>query len=203
MGYKKIYNSDYYFDENGKLYKIQYNPIQYYQNDSRWANVSYNGRTMKSTGCAPTSMAMAFSTILRRYVSPVEVANYLYYHTNTFNRWCMGADGNAIVMAANYFGVKRTALDYSNSVAIKNALKAGKIVFAAMGNGKFGGSTWNHAIVLSGLDQYGRTYAYDPLFPNKNGWVSVDQIIREHSAAADDAWGGSYFHALESYNVYI
>ena len=155
---------------------------------------------MGGTGCAPTAMAMAFTSILGKEVLPVSIASYLYNNTNTFNHWCTGSDGNAIVRATDYYQVKRTPI---NSVdEMKRALQSGKIVYGAMGPGKFATYNWNHAIVVYGYSD-GYTYALEPLDPSKNGRVSVYDVFSQHSRAADDAWGGAYFYALESKTIYV
>ena len=193
IGEKTIENEVCQFDENGIYQKKQTIPVYYTQTDYRWYNIKYGTRTLKATGCAPTSMAMAFSAIKKASILPTDVANYLYYQTNEFNHYTIGSSGLAIVYATNYYNVKRTPIQNENQLKI--ALARGKIVFAAMGDGKFGTPRWNHAIVVYNY-QRGQTYALDPLKEENNGWVSIDQLLREQSKDPDDSRGGSNFYML-------
>ena len=195
-GHQVINGNDYYCDEFGVLEKIQYNPPYYNQKDAQWEYLNYGLGVFRSTGCAPTVMAMAFSSILGKTILPTDVANYLYYNTNEFNKYIKGSTGMAIIYASNYYHVRYTPLTSKETLAL--ALSEGKLVFAAMGNGRFATTTYNHAILLSRY-QDGQTYAYDPLDSSKNGWVDINIIINEQSKDPDDSRGGSNFYALEEY----
>ena len=189
-----IDGNDIYCDENGVLIKIQYNPVYYSQKDSRWSRRLYGFREFGSSGCAPTSMAMAFSSILRKTILPTDVGDYLYNYTNEFNKRSGGTGGMGIIYASQHFGVKYTPINSKEEM--QQSLDDGKIVFAAMGNGKFGTIHWNHAIIISHYKD-GEGYALDPLNRNNNGWVSIDLLFREQSKDKDDSRGGSNFYALE------
>ena len=192
-GERTIDNEICVFDENGIYQKNQYIPKYYTQTDSRWAKKKYGIRTLKATGCAPTSMAMAFTSIKNYTILPTDVADYLYYHTNEFNRYTIGSSGLAIVYATDYYKIKRTPINTIDEIKI--ALARGKIVFAAMGDGKFGTKSWNHAIILYNY-QNGMAFALDPLKDNNNGWFSINQLIKEQSKDPDDSRGGSNFYML-------
>lgn len=60
-------------------------PVDYKQYDSRWAAVAYNGpnetgRTIKSSGCGPTSAAMAIAALKDAGVTPVETCAWSRAH---------------------------------------------------------------------------------------------------------------------------
>ena len=195
-GKKKIGNNDYYFNKDTYLLeKVQYNPVYYSQKDSNWQNIQYGFSTLGKTGCAPTSMAMAFESILNRRVLPTEVADYLYYQTSEYNRYTIGSSGLAIIYATDYFNIKRTGI--SSLEQLNQELEKGKIVFAAMGNGKFATPTWNHAILLYNHTGDNMTYALDPLTDKNNGWIETYRIWNEQSTDPDDKRGGYIFYALE------
>ena len=195
-GVQIINGNEYHCDQDGILEKIQYNPVYYSQKDDRWGYILYGLGLFRSTGCAPTSMAMAFSSILGREILPTTVANYLYYNTDEFNKRVKGSSGMAIIYASKYFNVKATAL--TSKTDLINALKDGKLVFAAMGNGKFATPFYNHAIILTKYNN-GLTYASDHLKSENNGWVSIDQVFNEQSKDPDDSTGGSNFYSLEEF----
>ena len=182
-----------YLAADGKLEKIQYIPTYYMQRDARWKDIRYGFSTMGGTGCAPTSMAMAFQSILRRQVLPTEVADFLYYHTNEFNKYTSGSSGMAIIYATSYFGIDIRGV--SSLEELNKALEDGKIVFAAMANGKFATPKWNHAIVLYNYSN-GNTIALDPLNTANNGWISTAQVWNERSLDPDDLRGGASFYIL-------
>ena len=171
-------------------------PTYYNQADQRWADVVFGLSSMQKTGCAPTSMAMAFSTILSKNILPTDVANYLYYQTDQFNRNMKGTSGLGIIYASNYYGIKYTPLSSKQELA--NVLSSGRIVYVAMGNGRFATPFYNHAIVLHSYSN-GNTMAYDPLKLENNTYVSIDQLWSEQSKDYDDYRGGSNFYSLEGY----
>ena len=189
-----IDSKKYVFSNNGVFVKKQIEPTYYMQTDDRWAKIRLGNRLFKSTGCAPTSMAMAFTGILNKTILPIDVGNYLYYNTNEYNHYTIGSSGLAIVYASNNYGIKYTPI--TSKEELKIALLKGNIVFAAMGNGKFATAKWNHAIILHNYSN-NSTIAYDPLKPENNGWVSLEQLWNEQSKDPDDSRGGSNFYELK------
>ena len=194
VGEVMINNHPYLFNNDGKLNVHRQIPIYYSQKDNRWKNVTLGLSNIGSSGCAPTSLAMAYTTILNRTILPLDVANYLYYNTNEYNKKAVGASGMAVVYASDYFNV--SAVPIKSKLELQVALASGRIVFAAMGNGKFATKTWNHAIILFDYNN-GFTYAYDPLRFSNNGWFPLDQLLTEQSSDPDDSTGGSNFYVLK------
>ncbi len=185
-------------EETWELLKLQYIPVYYNQKDIRWGNLLYNGHKFGSTGCVPTSLAMAYTSILDRQILPNEIGNYLYYNTDQFNKKLSGASGMAIIKASEYYHVKVEPI-YTKEQLVEH-LKAGKIVYASMQNGKFATPTWNHAIIMYDYkDDKAMTYASDPLQTVNNGYVDVDLIWREKNTDPDDTSGGSAIYALSEF----
>ena len=188
-------NYKYEIDSDGHIKNLIYNiPVYYNQKDPRWAYNIYGIRNFGSTGCVPTSLAMAFETLLKRTISPKEIGDYLYYNTDEFNKYYPGAGGLAIIYATNRYGVNRTGI--SNTTELKERLMEGKIVYASMGNGKFATIYWNHAIIMSGLRNGHETYAIDPLRSDNNGWIDINEIWNQKCQDPDDMRGGYYLYAL-------
>ena len=182
-----------YYDDFGYVIKTQYIPKYYSQRDKKWTNTYYGRFNMKSSGCAPTALAMAFERILGRKVLPTDVASYLYKNTTEFNRPIAGASGLAIQYASDHFGVKWKGL--SKEEDIIEALSEGKIVFANVGPGKFTKPGLTHAIVLyKNENKY--TYAMDPYNSNNNGKISIREIWQQKSSNPYDLRGGYAFYAL-------
>ena len=196
-GQVKVDNTDnfYIFDEVTNEFKmIQYIPHYYMQKDERWKNVMFLKGTMGGSGCTPTSLAMAFQSLLGKTILPIDVANWLYYNTDTFNKKSNGANGMAIIEAGKHWNIEITPINDIDT--LNSELQKGKMVYAAMTNGKFATLLWNHAIIISQYSQ-GKTYAHDPLNINNNGWISTTQIWNEQSKDPDDLLGGAALYSLE------
>ncbi|HGI2352960.1 TPA: hypothetical protein ACJR0C_000595, partial [Streptococcus agalactiae] len=165
----------------------------YNQRDGVWSSV-YGGHSFASTGCVPTALAMVYSDLSNRTITPRDVANYLYNNTDEFNKRFGGTSGKGIVSATKAFGYVVTHLTSKN--AIYEALKAGHHVVAAVQNNKFSpwGPQYSHEIVLRGSSN-GNTYVYDPYNRDNNGFYSVDRIWNEQSRDSidTDAVGAPFF----------
>ncbi len=177
-----LYHIHAYEDVNGQMRGLgtttihvarsHYQAPYYSQLDPRWSGIRYGAWTFGPSGCVPTSMAMIISAITNQTVSPVQVANYLYYNTLEYNRSFFGTSSRGVVMSARNWGLKASALNSYN--ALETALKQGYYVAAGVGPSKyvvFGG----HEIVLKGY-QNGMTYVLDPYNPGNNGWTSLAYI---------------------------
>ena len=100
----------YYKQDNGQLIAVDatttqvskavYNTPYYSQRDGRWGGRKYGPYSMDATGCVPTTLAMVISGITGTEVLPTTVADYLYNHTNEFNKDEFGTSSRGIVQAA-------------------------------------------------------------------------------------------------------
>ena len=183
-------------DNTGEFIKKQYKPVYYNQKDWRWSEIVYGNRTFGMTGCAPAGMAMAYTSILQREILPTEVADYLYYQTDQYNRYLPGTSGMGIIYASNKYGVKWTGIGSKDEMI--RALKQGKIIYASMQDGKYAKPTYNHIIMMYDYNESkNQTYTLDPLLTSNNGWNDVNQIWREQCMDPDDRTGGYAFYSLE------
>lgn len=168
------------------------NQSYYNQRDGAWAGY-YGNNTFASTGCVPTSLAMVFTELARRGVTPTEVANYLYNNTNYYNKYFSGTSANGIVSATRAFGFVPTHLDSQNAIA--EALQVGHYVVGAVQNNKFSpwGPQYSHEVVMRGYSN-GNTYVYDPYNCANIGWYPVANLWVERSGDKDDnALGVPFF----------
>ncbi|GAA5361488.1 C39 family peptidase [Streptococcus uberis] len=168
------------------------NQSYYNQRDGAWSGY-YGNNTFASTGCVPTSLAMVFTSLARRGVTPTEVANYLYNNTNYYNKYFSGTSANGIVSATRAFGFVPTHLDSQNAIA--EALQAGHYVVGAVQNNKFSpwGPQYSHEVVMRGYSN-GNTYVYDPYNRANIGWYPVANLWVERSGDKDDnALGVPFF----------
>ena len=164
------------------------------QDDKRWGRTKYGGYTIGSTGCAEVAMAMAFSGELGKTILPTTIADYLYNHTNEFNKGKgVGTTGTGIKLAGDYYGL--TVVPLKSRYELESALKSGHIVVANMNPGIFCNRGATHAITLNGYSG-GSTYAYDPKNVGRNGWYNINTVFSQGSTAGMDYYDGAVFFMI-------
>ncbi len=172
---------------NEKVSTSLENQAYFNQRDDSWAGY-YGNYTFAATGCVPSSLAMVFTELARRQITPTEIANYLWNNSNEFNKNYGGTSGKGLVQATKHFGFVPTHL--ASQSAIVEALQAGHHVLAAVQQDKFSpwGIQYSHEIVLRGYSN-GNTYVYDPYNRANIGWYPVANLWNEQSRDAIDTSG--------------
>ena len=170
--------------EAERLTKPVENGTYFNQRDNEWQK-AYGGKTFAATGCVPSALAMVFSELAKREVTPTEIADYLWHNTDEFNKHYGGTSGKGLVAATNHYGFASTHLDSQSTIIA--ALQAGHHVLAAVQNNKFSpwGPQYSHEIVLRGYSN-GNTYVYDPYEKANIGWYPVANLWNEQSRDAID-----------------
>ena len=161
-------------------------PTYYSQRDPRWSGAVYNGYSLYSTGCVPTSAAMVVDGFLHNGVTPNVAADYLVT-TGEFAGRKHGGSGLAIKYGAEHWGLKTTGINNYNTLV--DCLNAGNIVIFQVGAGTFTSRGSTHAIVLF-RNSDGNTCVYDP-WNAHNGWYSIAMIWNQRSTSSYD-WTGGY-----------
>ena len=174
---------DYHVGADGAWDNIT--PTYYSQRDPRWASATYNGYTLQSTGCVPTSVAMAVDGILHNGITPTIAADYLVT-TGEFAGRKHGGSGLAIKYGAEHWGLRTTGIDSYDKLL--DCLNSGDIVVFQVGAGTFTSRGSTHAIVLFG-NSNGSTHVYDP-WNAHNGWYSISMIWNQKSTNSYDLTGG-------------
>ena len=194
-GGKYYVGNEGWYIPNYKLSVPALNMPQYYQSDARWGRKVYGIANMTQTGCVPTALAMAFSG-LGKPVTPVNVADVIYYNTKEFNVGMIGTSGAGADYAIKYYNFKNTVIKSKEQLV--QALHTGNPVFALVGNGDFvKGYAYTHGIMLSGY-QNGKTKAMDPASAyNTNKWYNVDSIWNQRSTDPYDTMLGGSFMLIE------
>ena len=193
--YNEKYRKYYLNEETGELQRVQTVPKYFSQKDSRWADIRIGNARFGSTGCVPTSLAMAFTSIKQKEILPIDIGYYLYNNTDQFNKNYKGASGKAIIYASQHYGITYKNI-YTKEQLIEE-LEKGNIIYASMQNGKFATPYWNHAILIYDYsNDKVRTIASDPLNSNNNGWVDIDLIWNQKNTDPDDLTGGSALYSL-------
>ncbi|MGJ0022742.1 C39 family peptidase [Streptococcus dysgalactiae] len=170
--------------EAERLTKPVENGTYFNQRDNEWQK-AYGNQTFAATGCVPSALAMVFSDLAKRDVTPTEIADYLWHNTDEFNKHYGGTSGKGLVAATNRYGFVSTHLDSQSTIIA--ALQAGHHVLAAVQNNKFSpwGPQYSHEIVLRGYSN-GNTYVYDPYEKANIGWYPVANLWNEQSRDAID-----------------
>lgn len=194
----------YYKQDNGQLIAVDatttqvskavYNTPYYSQRDSRWGDKKYGPYSMDATGCVPTTLAMVISGITGTEVLPTTVADYLYNHTNEFNKDGFGTSSRGIVRAAQHWDLTTETLFTAS--AVKEVLSQGHHVLGAVGTSIFAHYPVTHELVLKGYDN-GKTYVRDPYNAANNGWYPVDYLFGVKSVDPTDNTEGSPFIAIK------
>ena len=149
---------------------------------------------MDATGCVPTTLAMVICGITGTEVLPTTVADYLYNHTNEFNKDGFGTSSRGIVRAAQHWDLTTETLFTAS--AVKEVLSQGHHVLGAVGTSIFAHYPVTHELVLKGYDN-GKTYVRDPYNAANNGWYPVDYLFGVKSVDPTDNTEGSPFIAIE------
>jgi len=143
----------------------------YSQYDPAWANKPYGstGKTIESSGCGPSSMAMIIATLKNSSVTPETVATWgaKYYIDG------QGSSHALFGAAARHWGLKSETIG-ANEDAVKAALGAGGLVVAG-GSGADPFTSSGHIIVIRGITSSGKYLVGNPLpLPGDQGKASAD-----------------------------
>ncbi|MDR2089115.1 MAG: C39 family peptidase [Clostridiales Family XIII bacterium] len=167
-------------------------PVLYYnQFDSRWSDAPY-GRlgTIGSSGCGPTSLAIAVSTLSGRTVDPVQTADWAYRNGHKCEG--NGSYHSLIPEGAAHFGLTVDFAGKSDAQKIVDALAAGKLIVAIMTAGHF--TKGGHFIVLRGVTAEGKILVADPASKSRSEEAWDLSVILDE--ARKDAGAGGPFWIL-------
>jgi hypothetical protein len=148
--------------------------VYYSQEDPRWRNRPYTidgdaYETIGTSGCGPTSFAMAASTFLGKEILPTETCQYAI--KNGFRTANNGTAWNYFASVSKSYGLQ--SVQTGNLEAAKSALREGNLVISSMGKGHFTGG--GHFILLVGIPKVGWIDVYDPNHDNSK--YGVDGLI--------------------------
>lgn len=131
--------------------------VYYNQEDSRWGEKTYGPvDKIQETGCGPTVLAMAVSSLTDRAITPDEMCQWAYE-----NGYCSIGSGSyhgLIGEGLEHFGISNQTTN--NDEVVKAALEGGHPVIALMGEGHF--TSGGHFILLCDMDGEGKVSVADP-----------------------------------------
>ncbi|MGS6680629.1 C39 family peptidase [Streptococcus equi subsp. zooepidemicus] len=176
--------------EAERLTKPVENSTYFNQRDNEWQK-AYGGKTFAATGCVPASLAMAFSELVGRQISPLEVADYLYQIGEFNNGRFDGTSSIGAMKAAEHFGLVPTVLKTLDQV--QTALQDGHYVINSIQHHeKFAPLSWgwsaSHDVALRDY-QDGNTYVYDPYNRNNIGYHNLADLWNHQSHNPEDVDG--------------
>lgn len=146
----------------------------------------YADRTIARSGCGPTSLSIAISSLLGVDHDPVELVNM----TCNIKHLCTARNGtywSAMVSVPPEYGIKSRQVGKGTAGVqqVIDALSTGNaIVIAIMGPGHF--TSGGHFITLTGVNSSGQVYVVDPNNgerKGKNKWWDLNIIVSENNGA--------------------
>ncbi|WP_127531181.1 C39 family peptidase [Paenibacillus kobensis] len=152
--------------------------VYYSQEDPRWRHIPYSNhgdseQTIGTSGCGPTSAAMAISSLIGCELLPTTAAAYAV--ANGYRTYDSGTSWSYFASIGKEYVV--AVAQTGNFELVKNALSDGHLVVASMRRGHFTGA--GHYILLVGIRD-GWIEVYDPNMDNTKYGADglVDQGIR-------------------------
>ncbi|WP_250277584.1 C39 family peptidase [[Clostridium] colinum] len=168
----------------------------FFQFDTRWANYSYAGDTIKISGCGPSSLAMVVVGLTGdTSITPLTMAQF-----STSRGWAingMGSSWELMTTGATSFGLNSEQVSTSAESIVQN-LSQGKVMIVSTCykgyNTPTGTSTGyftngGHFIVLTGLTEDGKVKVNDSWSEKKSNETFTPEFIANEIKGA---WAYSY-----------
>lgn len=171
-------HTTYTTNKSGSIIRTFIDGIEsFMQTDGRWAGTLIHGSSIRHTGCAGTSAAMALNPHLTTRLTPLDTCKELG-NAGLMNKGEPGVGGKGLIYLGNHYNVPVKSMQ--SPAELEAALKQGKTVVALMRAGTFCIPGYSHAIFVHGYDQ-GKTNVLDPLWSHHNGKYNIMQIWKEQS----------------------
>jgi hypothetical protein len=163
--------------------------VYFSQLDSRWKDEPYGKQgTIGSSGCGPTGLSMAVSTLSGRTAGPEQMANWAYQ--NGYKCEGNGSYHSLIPDGAKHFGLTVDCAGVKDGQKIVDSLASGKLVIAIMSAGHF--TKGGHFIVLRGVTAEGKILVADPASRSRSE-AEWDLSIILNEARKDAGAGGPFW----------
>ncbi len=150
-------SDDYGKSFDGITFELNGSTVVYYnQGDAKWGDVVYGeryksdgtGDKIATHGCGPTALAMVVSSILRKNITPDEVAAWAYESSY----WIQDGGSMHAMMrgGAERWGIETYSINpfEEDKTTLKTELQKGNLMIAIMGKGDF--TNYGHFIVIRG-----------------------------------------------------
>jgi len=126
------------------------------QGDPRWGTLMYDTKTIKASGCGPTSSAMVVTALTHSIVYPNQLAQFF----NDFYIQNKGSDHALFSAVAQFYGLRCIEIEHTKEAMLKNLNDNKPIIARVQGGALSGGG--GHFLVLRGLSSDGKIYMNDP-----------------------------------------
>lgn len=165
----------------------------FFQFDTRWANHSYAGDTIKISGCGVTSLAMVVVGLTGdTSVTPLTMADF-----STSRGWAISGVGTSwelMTTGAREFGLNAEQVSTSASSIVENLSQGKVMIVSTTYKGYNGVSTGyftngGHFIVLTGLTEDGRIKVNDSWSEKKSNETFTPEFMQNEIKGA---WAYSY-----------
>lgn len=154
--------------EDGMPYLFQY--------DDKWKDFIYGEGSMKETGCGPTSLAMALSSLTGESFIPTDIASYAeengYYVEGAGTSWDLFTNYPAL------FGVQ--AYEVYNWADIQDYSNPDCVYIFSMGPGDF--TSAGHIIAAKEASDKGTIHVHDPNSSNRSHPWKLEDLFSQANA---------------------
>lgn len=160
--------------------------VYYNQADERWRDNPYGKTgTIGRSGCGPTSLSIAISSLTDKKVDPVQMSKWAYEN----GYYCEGAGSyhTLIPAGAKQFDLKVEGCTSNEPQRIVDALSQGKLIIAIMAKGHF--TRNGHFIVLRGVTSDKKILVADPVSRTRSEEKWELSIILDEANKGADAGG--------------
>ncbi len=162
--------------------------VYYNQKSDEWKDCAYGEDKIGGYGCGPTACAILLSTLLKKEITPAEMADW------AVENGCYIQNGGSyhmiIPLACRSYGLSVTGYSSDESDKVLEALKNGALVGVIMGPGHFTQS--GHFIVLYGVTEDGELMLADPASEsNTNTLWDAETVFSEAKSYAQS--GGPFW----------
>lgn len=157
--------------------------VYYNQGEEPWASMPYGRSTIRASGCGPTALAIAISTLTGETVTPELTAKYAI-DTGSYVPG-RGTSHAYPANAARYWGlsVERVRREQMNHVV--EELKNGKLAVVICAENTISGSS-GHFIVLTGVTSDGNLTIADPGSRGRTGNIYTPSTIQSYARDLSD-----------------
>lgn len=173
-------------DFSGLTFTNGQTAVHYYsQVDSRWKDIAYGDGTIGRSGCGPTALAMAVSSLTDTVIDPVQMSKWAF--ENGYKAYGNGSYLSLIPEGAAHFGLTVEYADKTQGQKVADALASGKLVIAIMSPGHFTKS--GHFILLRGVTSDGMILVADPVSKSRSEQEWDMNIILEEARSTSGVSG--------------
>lgn len=165
------------------------------QKDERWANESYAGDTIYTSGCGVTSLSMIVAGLtgeLNSENSPLAIARY-----SKQMGWAIDGQGTSWALmteGASHYGIRGEQVGTSEKDILSSLNQGKPMILSMTSQSKF--TNGGHFIVLIGVTEDGNVKVYDP-YSTSLSYLEPHFTTHHISEVASPNSKGAWAYSLE------